>query len=181
MRYTFRELDQGETTTHEGPEMPRDEHGILVIPEGVEKAAEEWIRGGDYSGAFEDEGAETIWVDVEIMIDDPENPDGWWVLECLPIRIDPPEPECPEGAEHDWQNPVEIVGGIKENPGVWGHGGGVTISECCMRCGCKRVTDTWAQRRDTGEQGLESVRYWPGEYAEALTEYLAGREEAGKP
>lgn len=32
--------------------------------------------------------------------------------------LHPIEPECDDG-EHKWESPVEIVGGIKENPGVW--------------------------------------------------------------
>lgn len=68
------------------------------------------------------------------------------------------EPAC-EDDEHDWQSPYELLGGIKENPGVWSHGGGVIIRECCARCGRYRITDTWAQRPDTGEQGLREVRY----------------------
>lgn len=80
------------------------------------------------------------------------------------------EPECPESEDgaHDWQAPYEIVGGIKENPGVWGNGGGVIIYGCCMRCGCRRTTDTWAQDMSTGEQGLRAVTYEPGYYADDL-------------
>lgn len=74
------------------------------------------------------------------------------------IAIDPPEPECC-AAEHDWQSPHELLGGAKENPGVWGHGGGVIIRDCCADCGAYRVRDTWAQDPATGEQGLESLRY----------------------
>lgn len=74
------------------------------------------------------------------------------------VEINPEEPEC-SGDEHDWRSPYSVVGGIKENPGVWGHGGGVIITEVCRHCGCYRVTDTWAQDRETGEQGLESVEY----------------------
>jgi hypothetical protein len=40
-----------------------------------------------------------------------------------------------------------------------GHGGGVIIREVCAHCGKYRVTDTWAQRMDTGAQGLEAVEY----------------------
>lgn len=72
--------------------------------------------------------------------------------------LHPIEPECDDG-EHKWESPVEIVGGIKENPGVWGHGGGVRIQEVCLKCGCGKLTDTWAQRLDTGEQGLRSITY----------------------
>lgn len=83
------------------------------------------------------------------------------------MKIDE-EPTCPDHDEHDWQSPHEIVGGIKENPGVWGHDGGVIINECCMHCGCKRVTDTAAQRHD-GER-ITEVTYEPGFYAEHLAE-----------
>lgn len=82
--------------------------------------------------------------------------------------LEQPEPECTHADGHDWQSPIELVGGVAENPGVHGHGGGVIITECCMHCGCRRVTDTWAQRRDTGEQGLREVTYTPGHYADEL-------------
>jgi hypothetical protein len=72
---------------------------------------------------------------------------------------DPVEPSCDPGEEHDWRSPLSLLGGCEENPGVWGNGGGVIIAEVCAHCGCKRMTDTWAQRPDTGEQGLESVSY----------------------
>jgi len=81
--------------------------------------------------------------------------------------IHPDEPAC-TSVSHDWQSPHKIVGGIKDNPGVYGHGGGVVITECCMTCGCKRVRDTWAQRPDTGEQGLVSISYAAGEYADRV-------------
>lgn len=90
------------------------------------------------------------------------------------ITAEPSEPSCTEDA-HDWRSPVEIVGGIRENPGVWGHGGGVVIHEVCMHCGCGRTTDTWAQHASTGEQGLTSVSHDPGEYVEALEDYRATR------
>lgn len=84
------------------------------------------------------------------------------------IELSPPEPECIDGNEHIWKSPFKIVGGCKESPGVYGHGGGVLISECCMICGCKRTTDTWAQDSSDGEQGLTSVSYSEGEYADEV-------------
>lgn len=74
------------------------------------------------------------------------------------LSVDQDEPEC-SADDHDWQSPYEVLGGIKENPGVWGNGGGVIISEVCAHCGAYRKTNTWAQRRDTGEQGLTEVTY----------------------
>ena len=95
---------------------------------------------------------DTVWVDVTVREEDATNE------EIVTIVIDPDEPACDEHA-HDWTSPHDIVGGLKENPGVWGHGGGVVITEVCAHCGCQRTTNTWAQRHDTGEQGLTSVSY----------------------
>ena len=80
------------------------------------------------------------------------------------VTLQPEEPSCTHEGGHDWQAPHEIVGGSKENPGVWRHGAGVRIHEVCIHCGCGRVTDTWAQRPDTGEQGLTSIEYDPEAY-----------------
>lgn len=52
------------------------------------------------------------------------------------------EPACREG-EHDWRAPHSVVGGLKDNPGVFGKGGGVVYTEVCAHCGTYRVTDTW--------------------------------------
>jgi hypothetical protein len=75
------------------------------------------------------------------------------------MSFDPPEPDCVGDEDHDWQSPHSLLGGIKENPGVWGHGGGVIIRQCCAHCGRYQVTDTWAQNSSTGKQGLTSVTY----------------------
>lgn len=90
-------------------------------------------------------------------------------FESHSIEIPPEEPECCDEDGHDWRSPYRIVGGIKENPGVWGNGGGVIINECCLRCGCRMQTDTWAQDPSTGEQGLRSVSYEEEYYAEELS------------
>ena len=87
------------------------------------------------------------------------------------VTIDPEEPECPEGDEHDWQRPHELVGGLEENPGVWGHGGGITSIDVCMRCGLRKLVDTWA---DDGHGGhMESTRYEQGEVPENPPELVA--------
>lgn len=70
-----------------------------------------------------------------------------------------PEPRCESGHEHDWHAAHSVVGGIEENPGVWGHGGGATITRHCAHCGAYQITDTWAQDPATGEQGLTSIEY----------------------
>lgn len=120
------------------------------------RQAEEWLRDGNWDT---DKG--TIWVHGYLIETDQ---DGEETVHDVDVTIDPPEPQCDHEDGHDWQSPLEIVGGIRENPGVWGHGGGVTIQEVCVRCGCGKLTDTWAQDPETGRQGLRSVAYEPGKY-----------------
>lgn len=119
-----------------------------------------WLRGGDW---HTDDG--TAWVHGSVKpiggIYDSDDagedlfPSGTIYVD---VAINPDEPEC-TGQEHDWQSPLKVVGGVEENPGVYGHGGGVTITEVCAICGIYRVTDTWAQDPGTGAQGLRSVAY----------------------
>ena len=73
--------------------------------------------------------------------------------------INPPEPESDH--EHQWDSVQKIEGGLKENPGVWGHGGGVIVSYHCKHPGCyvTMTKDTWAQNPATGQQGYETVVY----------------------
>jgi hypothetical protein len=123
----------------------------VIEAETMEVAREEaeyWVLGGGYDAS---EG--TVWVDTQIVSTDGE------VLETVTTTVNPSEPKCIPGWTHEWAAPHWLVGGIECNPGVWGHGGGVIIREACLRCGCQRTTDTWAQRRDTGEQGLTSISY----------------------
>lgn len=109
----------------------------------------------------------------------------WWAVNVddsadyaeRTYQMDEDEPECEEGKEHDWQCPPDIVGGIKENPGVWGHGGGIILKRCCMNCGCLQETDTWAQNPSNGTQGHTTVRYEPGYYSDELTARAAEVDE----
>lgn len=69
------------------------------------------------------------------------------------LEIEQDEPPCSEGLEHEWSSDYDLVGGCREAPGVYGHGGGVKIHEVCRHCGCMKITDTWPQDPETGEQG----------------------------
>lgn len=82
----------------------------------------------------------------------------------LTVTLHPEAPECSE-VEHDWCSPYEVLGGLKDNPGVWGHGGGVIMKRVCPHCGMYMITDTWAQNPETGEQGLTSIRYDEADHA----------------
>ena len=135
--------------------------------------AEEWMRECEW-----DTTDGTTWVSVHIidLSGVPEGENEWDYRETLNLTIEPDEPSC-TASEHDWQSPLEIVGGIKENPGVWGNGGGVVIHAVCIHCGCERVRDTWAQNSETGEQGVESVTYYPANYADEVEAMRAAEEE----
>ena len=119
--------------------------GPIATLEDARLRAREWAA----SGCNDDDS--TVWTRVTL------SDDAGKVHQVLTVAIDPREPPCTED-EHAW-GPDPAVGGFRENPGVWAHGGGVIIYEECEHCGCKRQTDTWAQDRETGEQGLTSVAY----------------------
>lgn len=117
----------------------------------------------DYSG--NDDEPSTVFVEIAaVNVEDRDD------AQTRTFTLEPDEPSCPGADAHDWQSPVEIVGGIKENPGVRAHEGGVIVDECCMRCGCRRVTDTFAQNPSNGTRGHETVTYTPGHYANELLE-----------
>jgi hypothetical protein len=131
---------------------------LEIEAESPESAAQEYVDEGDWGSADS-----TMWINVRVWEEDDdglETKNHGWIM----ITIDPDEPDCTHDDGHDWQSPYDIVGGIKENSGVWGHGGGVIIEEVCMYCGCARETDTWAQDSDTGVQGLRSVKYEQDKY-----------------
>lgn len=123
------------------------------------EAAQEYV--GDCSPSDWGVTTKTGWVNVTVWREE----DGEVVeQERHKITVDPTEPACERGKEHNWQSPLDIVGGIPQNPGVWAQGGGVTIQAVCLNCGCGKLTDTWAQDPEDGVQGLESVEYEPGKY-----------------
>lgn len=146
-------------------------HYDTVTADSAAEALEIAISNVDRANYDTDGDLGTIWIDVTVRC--PETKEE----SSAKVTLEPEEPACSDERGHDWQSPYEILGGLKENPGVFGHGGGVIIRECCMRCGCGRTTDTWAQRPDTGEQGLRSVRYEPGEYSEEIGEVSSCPDE----
>jgi len=162
-----------------------DAHGDTVTYPGADdadEASQAYVDGADYSDW--ESAAQTAYIHMrawrigyvladlaaeevlELRIDDTSRT----------IEIEPREPDCEDGQTHDWQSPHEVVGGLEENPGVHGHGGGVVITEICAHCGLYRVTDTWAQDRETGEQGLTSVAYQEAD--DASSEWVSSRAES---
>jgi hypothetical protein len=127
------------------------------------EAADEYVlgEGGDFG-----EHDSTAWITTWVWRHALAVTDDGDVIEIngidrdrLKVAIEPDEPDCDGYSRHDWQSIHELVGGIEENPGVHGSGGGVTIRRVCVQCGRYREVDTWAYDPVDGEQGLESVRY----------------------
>ena len=115
---------------------------IIIEAESAKAAYQKWVDTGDWGN-----DAKTTWVTCHAV---PLDADGERIedeSESHTIAIDPTEPDCC-GGEHDWAN-----------SGVYGHGGGVICTEVCRHCGLHKITDTWAQNPETGEQGMTSVKY----------------------
>lgn len=126
-----------------------------VTAQDRDDALQRAIANVDRDNYLDAEG--TIWIDVYVRntLTGDEESDT--------VQLDEPAPDCVASEEHDWQSPYSVVGGLRENPGVWGNGGGVIIKTVCAHCGMYRVTNTWAQRHDTGEEGLTDVTYEPAD------------------
>ena len=75
----------------------------------AEQTAKKWGEGGDYPDT-----TKTFW--FEVVVTDEDGDRG-----SVMCQIDPDEPPC-SAREHNWQTPHEVVGGLKEDPGVRGHG-----------------------------------------------------------
>lgn len=157
--------------------MPRYLCTDITCPDEIEieaNTAEEAATAFADGYELEDTGS-TGWLDVYVQeIDADGEPLG--DRETVTITLDPREPDCDHPDGHAYASPHWLLGGLRENPGVWGHGGGATITVVCLRCGLAKTTDTWAQRPDTGEQGLTSVSYSDeraGEYRAEIRRQLA--------
>ncbi len=120
------------------------DHALSVMADAEFDTSEGtvWYRGHLFEIETDDDGDERA-----------EN------IAYLTYTFEPSEPDCERGQEHDWKAPHSVVGGIKDNPGVHGHGGGVIIREVCAHCGAYKVIDTWAQDMSNGQEGLHSVAY----------------------
>ena len=75
------------------------------------------------------------------------------------------EPKCISENGHHWAATYEREGGIKENPGVWGHGAGVILHDHCTRCNVIRKKDTWGTNPFDGTHGHEMITYGEAENA----------------
>jgi hypothetical protein len=126
---------------------------VDIKAENAREAAQEYVHLGDWEPSDS-----TTWFSIEVW--EHEDEDGDPIdSKTFSISLDPPEPDCKPDKKHEWASPYSVLGGLEENPGVQGSGGGVVITEVCAHCGCYRIRDTWATNPETGEQGFESVEY----------------------
>lgn len=118
-------------------------------------ACREWLAGGEYgeiTRTLRVHGRAVLtWIDE----DGDECEDSVSVV----VEIDPEEPACADSRDHDWQAPHELLGGLRDNPGVFGHGGGTIIKRVCAHCGAYRIYDSSAQDPCDGSQGHEATEY----------------------
>lgn len=120
-------------------------------------------------------------------------------LEPLPIEIDEdatrdadthncdgehsdelPECEAAEDGEHDWRSPHQIVGGLKENPGVWSNGGTrMSFLQVCACCGAVKHTHSAGSQRNPDEpsETVEITTLDSNEDAAEITAWLKDRHE----
>jgi len=96
------------------------------------ECASTWVDEGDWSKCSGE-----VCVRVTEMIDGEE---GDWECTYVDITQDAEEPFCEQGDSHEWESPYEIVGGCKENPGMWSEGSSLTVKRCCSNCGMYKVT-----------------------------------------
>jgi len=172
----FKDLDNVEIEGYMigiDPEAPvtLEDGFVACAGEGVEEefpemdtareAAEEYVETGDWNDV-----EETFWVDVRVwkkgtvVDEDGEETTLRINQESFSIAVEPDEPDCDsdEGC-HEWESPYEVLGGLEENPGCFGHGGSVILHYVCRHCGMYRIVDHWATDPCTGAQGLISVKY----------------------
>lgn len=109
---------------------------------GARKQARAWVSGGCY-----DNITSTVWIECRITDVDADDAD------IITVAIDPEEPRCSSDGGHAWGS-----------PDIAGHGAGLTTTETCSHCGCRKTSDTWATNLKTGKQGVCSIAY---DFAEA--------------
>lgn len=138
----------------------REESGAseIIEAESLAEALEtacEWASEGSYS--------ERVMVRVWVQgLDE----DGEPTDESLSGEVEAgPEPkpektECgTEDEDHDWESPIELVGGCEENPGVWSTGGtSFHFEYVCSKCGMYKTVKTAGQQRNPGELE-ETIEY----------------------
>ena len=120
------------------------------------EAAREWASEGSYQERV------MVQVYVDEIDEDGEAIPGEYASDEVLAGPEPrpEETECgTEDDDHEWQSPLELVGGCTENPGVWSTGGtSFRFDYVCVKCGMYKTVETSGAQRNPGELA-ESVEY----------------------
>lgn len=116
---------------------------VWVDAVSAEEAAEEFVGGADWEPSLKDWTWEGRAAQIGVGLPTETAP-VVLVIDETHVSVDVPaeEPRCSSENGHEWCAPVEVVGGIRENPGVWGKHSGVVITRVCRNCGWYHVLDT---------------------------------------
>lgn len=109
--------------------------------ETAKEAAQTYVDDGDWG-----EETKTRWINIAVWTEDDEGEES----ENIKITIEPDEPPCEDGEDHNW---TDI------NDSVRSDGGGVRWSEECTHCGAIKNSGSWGQDPETGEPGLDWIEY----------------------
>ncbi len=130
----------------------------------AESIATDWIKDGSWDGKFM---ADVTIQEIDKQGDD--TGDSWGI--SVEVGEDPEPPDCREDYDHEWVSPVEVVGGMKENPGVWSTGGTTFVTkQVCRHCGVYRKRTDYGSQRNPGQ--CDTVEYIDPD--EASLEYVLG-------
>lgn len=96
--------------------------------------AEDWLSDGEY-------GDKPCYVNASVVeLDEDDEEIGFQEDIEFEWEGNVVTPDCDHEDGHDWQEPYEVVGGCKENPGVFGLSGAqIKSTSVCSRCGMYRV------------------------------------------
>lgn len=120
---------------------------ITTYPEQIRTEARDWLIEG-YENEEGQEYGDVRWTDL-ITGD-------WDSSKCI-IGTEEGPPECEGSNEHEWGSPHSVVGGLRENPGVWGIGGTETKTvEVCCHCGAYRI---WYSASTAGQYPKHPAYY----------------------
>lgn len=131
----------------------------IITASSLDEALEiacDWVAGGEYD--------ERVMVSVYVDEID-ENGDvvpGEHASDEVAVGPFPkPEStECGDGDEdHDWVRPLDVVGGCRENPGVFSDGGtSMKFYSICSKCGIYKIERHSGSQRNPGALD-ESIEY----------------------
>lgn len=169
------------------------EQDLDVYPDEILEGIEDWVKGGDWGDGgcvvrvsyyryyrhetcggsctrpqLDECNGECPSCGVNILLPN-EDEDGSTSIEIPqdPYKVDENLKSLErDGHEHSWSSPYEIVGGLKENPGVWNKGGVHYVSHQVCVCGAHRHAHSDSQRLPVeGPTEWEEVDYpddlWP--------------------